>query len=88
MVYSWFAFKTKSSKPVQKSELIQVEWMINKDRGMPKITLVEVKNNFLLKEKKKNMSNREIIENMTSNKLEWKLNAADQSNLLRIYYWP
>ena len=32
------------------------------------------------------MSNREIIENMTSNKLEWKLNAADQSNLLRIYY--
>ena len=52
MVYSWFAFKTKSSKPVQKSELIQVEWMINKDRGMPKITLVEVKNNFLLKEKK------------------------------------
>ena len=50
MVYSWFKFKTKSNKPIQKSKLIQVEWMKNKDKGMPKITLLEVKNNFLLKE--------------------------------------
>ena len=48
---------------VRKSELIQVEEM-KKSRERPKITLVEVT--------KKDLSIKEVIENMTSYRIEWR----------------
>jgi murein L,D-transpeptidase YafK len=63
---------------MRKSELIQVEGT-KKDRGKQKITLIKVIN--------KNMSIKNILENMNSNRIEWRkrIHVADTNSHLLVY---
>ena len=63
-----------SNEPVSNSELIQVKGT-KRGRGRQKITLVEVI--------KKDMSIRELIENMTSDRIEWRkrIHVTDPMNI-------
>jgi murein L,D-transpeptidase YafK len=63
---------------MRKSELIPVD-VTKKDRGKQKITLIKVVN--------KNMSIKNILENMNSNRIEWwkRIHVADTNSHLLVY---